>query len=101
MPGGHFAQDAWVVFQPTGTGESLALANDGVPRLMVSTNGAFNATRQHWTFGRPRLRDGKVHVLYFSHTAPLSETALPENVRVVGRAHGVLTGNVIKKIGSP
>jgi ATP-dependent helicase YprA (DUF1998 family) len=100
MPGGHFAQDAWVVFQATGTGESSALANDGVPRLMVSTNGAFNATRQHWTFGRPRLRDGKVHILYFSHTAPLSETALPENVRVVGRAYGVLTGNVITKIGS-
>jgi hypothetical protein len=100
MPGGHFAQGAWVVFQETGPGASSAPTNDGVPRLMVSTDSAFNATREHWTFGRPSLRDGKVHILYVSHTAPRSETALPENVRVIGRAYGVLEGKVIKKVGS-
>jgi hypothetical protein len=100
MPGGHFAQDTWVVFEEVGAGESAAPANDEAPRLLVSTNGAFNATREHWTFGRPSLRGGKVHILYFSHTAPRSETALREHVRVVGRAYGVLTGNMIQKIGS-
>jgi ATP-dependent helicase YprA (DUF1998 family) len=100
MPGGHFERDAWVVFQEAPHEDSSAMANDGVPRLLVSADGAFNATREYWTFGRPTLRAGKIHILYLSHVAPRSETALHQHVRVIGRAYGVLSGSVIKKIGS-
>ena len=98
MPGDLFPLDAWVLFQTKDVENFSTPGTDNIPRLIISTKGAFNATRKYWTFGRPRIRDGKVHILYFSHVAPRSEMALPEHLRVVGRACGVLVGSVLKKL---
>lgn len=100
MGNGMFAADAWVVFTPTAP-DDFATNNDPIPRLLVSTAGAFNATKDKWTFGRPTLRHNKVHILYHSHVAPRSETPRSEDVKVVGRAFGVFIDGVFKKLGGP
>jgi hypothetical protein len=97
MGKGEYAKDAWVVFAPTS--ETDFANGDQIPRLLVSNVGAFNATKERWTFGRPNLRDGKVHILYFSHVAPRSEITQPEQVKVVGRAHGVFVEGQLQLLG--
>ena len=99
MSNGYFASGAWVVFVPEaedsfGTGSSKRF-----PRLLISSEGAFNATGEHWTVGFSAERDDKVRILYLSHVAPRSETPRRSGVRVVGRAIGVFDGGEFKRIG--
>jgi len=96
MPGGKFATDTWVVFTPA---EADDFANDKVARLLISTEGAFNATKERWTFGLATLRQDKVHILYYSHVAPRSEIRHRETVRVVGRLFGVFANGVLDRLG--
>ncbi|MEO6323557.1 MAG: DEAD/DEAH box helicase [Thermoanaerobaculia bacterium] len=98
MGKGEFGLDAWVVFVPTGAAD-FAHGTDKTPRLLVSKEGAFNATKERWTFGRPSVRGDKVHILYFSHVAPRSEAPRVEEVTVVGRAFGVFVGGQFQPLG--
>lgn len=95
MNRGELAAGAWVVFTPTEADDFAA----GLPSLLVSETGAFNATNATWTFGRTGLRHDKVKILYVSHVAPRSEMPLAADVRVVGRAYGVFVDGVLEKIG--
>jgi hypothetical protein len=98
MPGGFFSAGAWVVFERS-TGDDFATAlRDRIPRLLVSQDGAFNATGSQWTFGLPSIRDDKVYILYHSHVAPRSETHQFENVHIVGRAYGVFVNGVLQRL---
>ena len=99
MPEGLFASGAWVVFVPTEKDAFAAGPNDRVPRLLVSSDGAFNATSERWTLGLPRVRNDKVHILYYSHKAPAFEAPRRSGVRVLGRAYGAFTGGVLKRVG--
>ena len=98
MGKGEFAKDAWVVFTPTGDGD-FAQGKDKTPRLLVAKEGAFNATKERWTFGLPTQRGDKVHILYFSYIAPRSETPLVDQVKVVGRAYGVFVNGQLLPLG--
>ena len=98
MGKGEFGKDAWVVFKPTGEAD-FAQGSDNTPRLLVTKDGAFNATKERWTFGRPSLRGDKVHILYFSYIAPRSETPRLDQVTVVGRACGVFVGGQFQPLG--
>jgi len=86
MPSKVFPVGAWVVFEPTSPDDFTATKGDRLPRLLVSTEGAFKATRKRWTFGLTRVREDKVYVLYFSYVAPRSEMPRLETVRAIGRA---------------
>ena len=99
MPGGQFATGSWVMFVPVAEDSFATTTDDKVPRLLVSNNNAFNATGEHWTFGLPRLRKDKVHIRYLSHEAPAAEMARRSNVRIIGRAYGVLSDGMLKRIG--
>jgi hypothetical protein len=98
MGKGELGLDAWVVFAPTGAAE-FAQANDKTPRLLVRKEGAFNATKERWTFGLPSVRGDKVHILYFSHVAPRSEAPRVDEVTVVGRAFGVFVRGQLQLLG--
>jgi ATP-dependent helicase YprA (DUF1998 family) len=98
MGKGEFGVDAWVVFTPAASTD-VAQANDKTPRLLVSKEGAFNATKERWTFGLPSMRADKVHILYFSHVAPRSEDHRIDEVSVVGRAFGVFVGGQLQPLG--
>jgi hypothetical protein len=98
MPNGNFPAGAWVVFTKTGPTDFPNEAADQSPRLILSTDGAFNATNSRWTFGLPRVRDDKVHVLYVSHVAPRSESPRLASVRVIGRAYGVFVNGVLRRL---
>lgn len=98
MGKGEFGKDAWVVFSPTGESD-FAQGKDKTPRLLVTKDGAFNATKERWTFGLPTLRIDKVHILYFSYVAPRSETPHLDQVKVVGRAYGVFVGGQLQPLG--
>jgi ATP-dependent helicase YprA (DUF1998 family) len=98
MGRGEFGLDAWVVFTPA-TAADFAQGNDKTPRLLVIKEGAFNATKERWTFGLPSVRGDKVHVLYFSHVAPRSEAPRIGDVAVVGRAFGVFVGGQLQLLG--
>lgn len=97
MPGGAFGPGAWVVFVPTAA-DDFGTGQDSVPRLLVSTTGAFNATGEQWTFGRPRPRSGKIHILYRSQVAPRSEVARVQDLRVIGRAYAVFVDSALTKL---
>jgi len=99
MGKGEFGKDAWVVFTPTGAAD-FAQGKDKTPRLLVSKQegGAFNATKERWTFGLPTLRYDKVHILYFSHVAPRSEAPRLDQVTVVGRAYGVFVNGQLQPL---
>lgn len=97
MPGAAFSTGAWVVFKPT-TKDDFD-NRDRIPRLLVSDDGAFNATGERWTFGLPGVRKDKVHILYHSHVAPSSETPRLGTVRVVGRACGVFINGILQPLG--
>ena len=99
MSNGVFAAKTWVIFESTEP-DDFAGNNDSIPRLLVSTAGAFNATRANWTFGLPRLRKNKISILYHSNVAPRSESPLAENVKVVGRAVGVFSDGIFQNLGS-
>ena len=99
IPGGHFASGAWVVFVRTAADSFSDGTNDRVPRLLVSGDGAFNATGERWTLGLPRLRGDKVRILYRSHKAPAAEWPRRSDVQVIGRVHGVFADGELKKIG--
>jgi ATP-dependent helicase YprA (DUF1998 family) len=99
MGKGEFGLEAWVVFAPTAPAD-FAQGKDKTPRLLVSKEGAFNATKERWTFGLPSVRSDKVHILYFSHVAPRSETARVDEVTVVGRAFGVFVDGQFQLLGS-
>ena len=99
MPGGFFSAGAWVVFEPAPSEDFVTDNRDRAPRLLVSKDGAFNATGERWTFGLPRLRKDKVHILYCSHVAPRSEASRLDAVRIVGRACGVFVNGILNKIG--
>ena len=91
------AAGAWVVFAPI-EGDGLE-AGDQSSRLLVNAAGAFNATGERWTFGRPSSRtEGKVHILYTFPGAPRSELHPQGDVRVVGRAVGTLVGGVFEPL---
>ena len=94
----EFALNAWVVFAPTAPAD-FAQGNDKTPRLLVSKVGAFNATKERWTFGLPSVRGDKVHILYLSHVAPRSETPRVDEVAVVGRTFGVFVGGQFQHLG--
>ena len=94
---GAFAAGAWVVFSPTSEDDFTAGSTDHTPRLLVSKAGAFNATRAQWTFGLPRLRNGKVSILYQSHVAPRTETPRAEDVKTVGRLFGAFVDGVFQQ----
>lgn len=98
MPGGRFACGAWVVCVPTQENAFVRDTNDRFPRLLVRDNGAFNATGERWSFGRPTEREEKVHILYYSYEAPRSEMALKSEVRVIGKAIGVFVDEVLQSI---
>jgi hypothetical protein len=98
MGKGELGLDAWVVFAPA-TPAHFAHGKDKTPRLLVSKEGAFNATKERWTFGLPSVRGDKVHILYFSHVAPRSETPRVDEVIVVGRAFGVFVGGQLQSLG--
>jgi hypothetical protein len=98
MGKGELGLDAWVVFAPTAPAD-FAQGKDKTPRLLVSKVGAFNATKERWTFGLPSVRGDKAHILYFSHVAPRSEAPRVEEVAVVGRAFGVFVGGQLQLLG--
>ena len=98
MGKGELGLDAWVVFAPTPPAD-FAQGKDKTPRLLVSKLGAFNATKERWTFGLPSIRGDKVHILYFSHVAPRSEAPRVEEVSIVGRAFGVFVGGQLQPLG--
>ena len=98
MSEGYFASGEWVVFVPEAKDSFGIGSTKRIPRLLISTEGAFNATGEHWTVGLPTERDDKVRILYLSHVAPRSETPRRSGVRVVGRAIGVFDGGVVKQI---
>ena len=99
MPNKMFAPGAWVVFEPP-TGDDLTVAiQDQLPRLILSSAGAFNATHARWTLGRPSLRGDKVHVLYNSNIAPPAERPLRRDVRVIGRAYATFVNGVMQRLG--
>lgn len=95
--GGYFSKGAWVVFVPVPE-DAFAGSGDHVPRLLVSSKGAFNATGEHWTLGRPRVREDKVHILYNSYEAPPSETLRRSEVKVIGRVFGVFVDGKLKAV---
>jgi uncharacterized protein DUF1998 len=96
MGKGEFGLDAWVVFAPTTGPADFVQGKDDTPRLLVCKKGAFNATKERWTFGRPSVRGDKVHILYFSQVAPRSEAPRIDDVSVVGRAFGVYVGGQLQ-----
>lgn len=97
FPGGHLSRGAWVVFVPVNEDAFVDGPQDKVPRLLVSSAGAFNATAERWTLGLPRLRGDKVRILYYSYEAPAAEALHRSGVRVIGRAYGVFTGGVLTR----
>jgi ATP-dependent helicase YprA (DUF1998 family) len=97
MGKGEFGLDAWVVFAPAGPADFLQ-GKDKTPRLLVSKEGAFNATKERWTFGWPTVRADKAHILYFSYVAPRSEQPRVDEVTVVGRAFGVFVGGQLQPV---
>ena len=98
MKRGVFDSNAWVVFTPTQEQDFVENNRDRIPRLLVSNNGAFNATKKPWTLGLPRLRKDKVSILYHSYIAPRSEISRVGNVKVVGRTFGVFVNGVLQKL---
>ena len=96
---GAFAAGAWVAFSPTSEDDFVVNNKDRTPRLLVSKAGAFNATRDQWTFGLPRLRKDKVHILYQSRAAPRTEAPRAEDVKTVGRLFGAFVDGVFQHIG--
>ena len=98
MPGGQFPRGAWVVFVPVPEDSFATGPRDIVPRLLVSRDTAFNATGEHWTFGLPRVRRDKVRIRYFSYEAPTAEVPRRSSVQVVGRAYGVFSDGVLKRL---
>jgi hypothetical protein len=86
------------VFVPTAPAD-FAHGKDKTPRLLVSKEGAFNATKERWTFGLPSVRGDKAHILYFSHVAPRSETPRVDELTIVGRAFGVFVGGQFHPVG--
>ena len=99
ISGGVFTRGAWVIFAPTDEGDFVVERLDKTPRLVVGRN-AFNATREHWTLGLPRLRDNTVNILYRSHTAPFSEEPRRSDVSVLGRAIAVFVDGNLTSIGA-
>ena len=97
MGQGEFNTNAWVVFVPTQE-QDFVNNQDLIPRLIISKNGVFNATKERWTFGRPRQRGNKVNIQYCSHIAPHSETTRIEDVTTVGRAFGVFVNGILQKL---
>ena len=95
---GVFSRGAWVVFTPTEKDAFVADRRDTTPRLIVGSN-AFNATRERWTFGLPRLRGDRVHIVYRSHVAPLAEESRRSDVSVIGRVVGVFVDGELQPIG--
>ena len=98
MSGGVFSKGAWVIFTRTEEDAFVSDRRDMNPRLVVGRN-AFNATRQRWTFGLPRLRGDNVHIVYRSHVAPLAEEPRRSDVSVIGRAVGVFVDGKLQPIG--
>ena len=99
MADGVFSKDAWVVFVHAEPGAFVHDPhNDQTPRLLVRIQGAFNATRESWTFGLPILHDGKVRILYNSRVAPRVEALCRSDVRVLGQAFGVIVDGVLQPI---
>lgn len=98
MGKGELGLNAWVVFTPCPPTD-FSVGQDRIPRLIVSKSDAFNATNARWTFGLPSLRGNKLHILYFSHVAPRSETPRADDVVVVGRAFGVFVGGQLQRLG--
>ena len=99
MPGGSFAGGSWVVFVPAAEDSFATTNTDRIPRLLVSSDNAFNATGEHWTFGLPRVRKDKVHIRYLSHEAPAAEMPRRSSVRIIGRAYGVFSDGVLLRLG--
>ena len=100
MPGGLFATGTWVVFTPVAADAFSDGPTDRVPRLLVSTGGAFNATGERWTLGLPSVRDDKVRILYRSHKAPVAERPRCSDVRVMGRVYGVFANGELRTVGA-
>ena len=99
MKGGRFAVDAWVMFvRSSQSNDFTSSSKDRIPRLMVRSSGSFNATGKCWTFGLPRRRGDKVSILYHSHVAPRSEVQPEDEVKVVGRAYGVIINGTLIRL---
>lgn len=98
MPGGLFDLGNWLLIARSPADDYAISPTDKVPRLLVSNQGAFNATRTHWTLGRATLREDKVHILYMSDVAPRSEQPRAASVRVLGRVWGVYKGDILHRL---
>lgn len=99
MKGGKFSVDAWVMFvRSSQSGDFASSSRDRLPRLMVRNSGSFNATGRSWTFGLPRRRGDKISILYHSHIAPRSEVQPETEVKVVGRAYGVIVDGTLIRL---
>jgi len=100
MPGGEFKKGAWVLFTPTHDDDFVREPADRVPRLLLHNVSAFNATGQRWSFGLPKERGDKIHILYHSHIAPRSEGHRLTEVKVLGRAYGVFVDGRLARLGA-
>lgn len=98
IPGADFRQGAWVVFTPVA--DDIFTASHKDPHLIVRRNGAFNATGECWTLGRPMMRGEKLKIMYNSYKAPRSETLPPLEVKAVGRVYAVFVDGVLKRTKS-
>jgi hypothetical protein len=87
-----------MVFVPTNEAD-FAPGKGAAPRLLARKKGAFNATNEHWSLGLPSMRGDKVHLLYFSHVAPRSESLPIDEAVVLGRAYGVYVDGDLVTLG--
>lgn len=99
MKGGKFVEGAWVMFVHSSSSSDFAYSSkDRIPRLIVRRSGSFNATGKNWTFGLPRRRADKVSILYHSHVAPRSEVQPEDEIKVAGRAYGVIVNGALIRL---
>ncbi len=99
-----FSAGAWVLFRKTSPDDYPQRSRGSSPRLLVSTQNSFNATRSRWTFGIPTRRKSATglhlaHITYFSDVAPRSEAAREGDVYILGCAYGVFVDGVLDLIG--
>ncbi len=94
---GALTAGAWVVF--TRTADYATSLRGAAPRLLRSTSVGFNATKQRWTFGYALLKSNKVKIQYRSAVAPPFETALADDVSVIGRAVGAFVEGQLQRLG--
>jgi hypothetical protein len=96
-----FFVNSWVVFTPAAEGDFIEQGNDKIPRLLARREGAFNATKESWTLGLPKLmqKEGRVRITYLSKIAPRSEVTLASEVKILGKVYGVIESGELIRLG--